>query len=88
MKTAFWGQPDMLRKVYPEETISKIGLAAGEPASFVEDYSPTDAEVIFTTWGMKSFRHEEIREVFPNLKYIFYAAGSVQSFARPFLAQG
>ncbi|MBO7503187.1 MAG: hydroxyacid dehydrogenase [Clostridia bacterium] len=88
MKTAFWGQPDMLRKVYPEETISKIGLAAGEPASFVEDYSPTDAEVIFTTWGMKSFRHEEIREVFPNLKYIFYAAGSVQSFARPFLARG
>ncbi|MBQ9086701.1 MAG: hydroxyacid dehydrogenase [Clostridia bacterium] len=45
-------------------------------------------EIIFSTWGMPSFSEEEIRTYFPSLKAIFYAAGSVQKFARPFLACG
>ncbi|MFI3324607.1 MAG: NAD(P)-dependent oxidoreductase [Clostridia bacterium] len=43
------------------------------------------AEVIFSTWGMISFSEDEIKEYLPNLKSVFYAAGSVQKFARPFL---
>lgn len=46
------------------------------------------AEAIFTTWGMFSLTEEEIGEFLPNLKAVFYAAGSVQYFARPFLKKG
>jgi len=46
------------------------------------------AEIILSTWGMEDFTAEEIDEFFPNLKAIFYAAGSVQYFARPFLKKG
>lgn len=47
-----------------------------------------DTEYIFSTWGMPSFEQEEIQRYFPNLKGVFYAAGSVQSFARPFIKNG
>jgi len=46
------------------------------------------AEVAFSTWGMPSFTTEEISRYMPNLKAVFYAAGSVQYFARPFLQKG
>jgi phosphoglycerate dehydrogenase-like enzyme len=42
-------------------------------------------EVGFSTWGMLKLSEEEIARYFPNLKALFYAAGSVQAFARPFL---
>ena len=44
-----------------------------------------DTEYIFSTWGMPYFSEKEIAQYFPSLKCIFYAAGSVQGFARPFL---
>jgi len=47
-----------------------------------------DAEVVFSTWGMLPLSGEEIRELLPSLKAVFYAAGSVQHFARPFLDCG
>lgn len=47
-----------------------------------------DTEYIFSTWGMPQLTEEQIRTVFPNLKCVFYAAGSVQYFARPFLKNG
>ncbi|MDB5051523.1 MAG: hypothetical protein JWO30_4594 [Fibrobacteres bacterium] len=43
-----------------------------------------DVEVLFSTWGMD----EELARLvsgLPNLKALFYAAGSVQHFARPLL---
>jgi len=51
-----------------------------------EDLQKTD--YIFSTWGMFPLKEEQIREVLPNLKAVFYAAGSVQGFARPYLACG
>ena len=42
-------------------------------------------EFIFSTWGMPTFTEEEIKRCFPNLKCVFYGAGTVQKFARPFL---
>lgn len=48
----------------------------------------TGTKVIFSTWGMPSLTTEEIEKYFPNLKAVFYAAGSVQHFARPFLEMG
>jgi phosphoglycerate dehydrogenase-like enzyme len=47
-----------------------------------------EAEFAFATWGMPRFIQEEVKEFFPNLKIIFYGAGSVQAFARPFLHSG
>ena len=47
-----------------------------------------DTEYIFSTWGMPSFTEEEIKTYLPALKAVFYGAGSVQGFARPFLHSG
>ena len=43
---------------------------------------------IFTTWGFPAFTADEIKTVFPALECVFYAAGSVQYFAKPFLECG
>lgn len=46
------------------------------------------AEYIFSTWGMEHFSETEIKAYFPNVKCLFYAAGSVQHFAAEFLSCG
>lgn len=43
---------------------------------------------IFSTWGMPAFTEEELAQYLPDLEAVFYAAGSVQSFARPILRRG
>ncbi len=47
-----------------------------------------DAECLFSTWGFPPLTEEEIADCLPNLRVVFYAAGSVQTFARPLLARG
>ncbi len=61
------------------DVLSKSDILAGKAA---------DAEYIFATWGMPRFTKEEIREHLPSLKALFYAAGSVQGFAREFMESG
>lgn len=46
-----------------------------------------DVELLFSTWGMPAMNAEEIA-MLPSLKAVFYAAGTVQRFARPFLQAG
>ena len=53
-----------------------------------ESASFCDVEIVFSTWGMPEFTEEEIKVCFPSLKCVFYGAGTVQKFARPFLACG
>lgn len=53
-----------------------------QPARFRE------VAFIFSTWGMPSFTEDEIRTCFPSLQCVFYGAGTVQAFARPFLSCG
>lgn len=48
----------------------------------------SEVEAVFSTWGMPIFSEDEIRRLLPALKCIFYGAGTVQKFARPFLACG
>ena len=48
----------------------------------------TDVEVIFSTWGFPVMTDEEISTHLPNLKIMFYGAGSVQAFARPLIRRG
>ncbi len=47
-----------------------------------------DIEIIFSTWEMPPFNEEEIKKYLPNLKIIFYCAGSIRYFAHPFLNLG
>lgn len=48
----------------------------------------SDVSFVFSTWGMSKFTEEEIKSYLPSLKAVFYGAGSVQEFARPYLAAG
>jgi phosphoglycerate dehydrogenase-like enzyme len=47
-----------------------------------------EAQVLFSTWGMPTLTEEELSAHLPLLKAVFYGAGSVQGFARPFLRRG
>jgi phosphoglycerate dehydrogenase-like enzyme len=47
----------------------------------------SDIELLFSTWGMPALDSEQIA-LFPSLQALFYGAGTVQKFARPFLASG
>ena len=67
---------DIEKKVYIKEEVLR------DPALF------SDIAFIFSTWGMPEFTEDEIKLCFPSLKCVFYGAGSVQKFARPFLACG
>lgn len=67
---------DIEKKVYIKEEVLR------DPALF------SDIAFIFSTWGMPEFTEDEIKLCFPSLKCVFYGAGSVQKFARPFFACG
>ena len=77
--------PEVLKKLaeYGElsEKINQSNLK--ENADFLKD-----CEYAFSTWGMPKFTKEEIKEYMPKLKAVFYSAGTVQYFARPFLESG
>ena len=65
-----------------EKRICTKAEVTGAPADFAE------VELIFSTWGMPKMTEEEIAACFPRLRCVFYGAGTVQGFARPFLARG
>jgi len=46
-----------------------------------------DVEVVFSTWGMPSLTSAQL-DLLPRLRAVFYAAGSVKSFATPLLERG
>ena len=48
----------------------------------------SECEVAFATWGMLRLSEDEIKKYLPKLKIVFYAAGTVQYFAKPFLNCG
>ncbi len=47
----------------------------------------SDLEAIFSTWGMPCLSHEDLEQL-PNLKWVFYSAGSSGYFRQPFLDKG
>lgn len=65
----------------PDVLITKDNLSSYKALTQTADY-------LFSTWGMLPLTKEEIKAYFPNIKAIFYGAGSVQYFARPFLESG
>lgn len=65
-----------------QDTVYTKADVLNDPESFAK------TEYIFSTWGMPEFSEEELQRCLPNLKALFYAAGTVQAFARPFLMRG
>ena len=84
MKTIYLCEKEQdLRRVF--DTNDRIYCKADvlqSPEAFRE------TEYNFSTWGMPVFTEEEIKANLPKLKAVFYGAGSVQKFARPFLNCG
>lgn len=85
-------QLDSIKNVFDSEMCKLIR----EKTEFVGIFSPeefkksgiTNVEIVFSTWGMEHFNEDEIDKFFPSLEAIYYAAGSVQYFAREFLHKG
>lgn len=96
MKTIFLCEKsDKIFRVFDEETRKELNALTGienriytkaellaDPAGFAE------VETVFSTWGMPVMTEEEIKTCLPSLKAVFYGAGTVQKFARPFLTCG
>ena len=47
-----------------------------------------DTQIVLSTWNMPVLGSKEIAALFPGLRHIFYAAGTVKYFAEPYLEQG
>ena len=92
MKAAFMGSSTAnLDRVYaPKQREALMERMEMLPGYFSDIHDPAlrDVECLFSTWGMLQASEEEIRACMPKLKYLFYAAGTVQAFARPFLNCG
>ena len=94
-KAAFIGT-DKIRDVYPAHLIDRLAGELDFPVpeilnlSNLDTYRRETAEVeyLFSTWGMIALTEEQIRTYFPKVRALFYAAGTVQAFARPFLNCG
>lgn len=95
MKIALFGESrHQFSKVYTPEVLEKLGgcgeLSPRINKKNIEQYKDflKGCEIAFATWGMPQFTKEEIAEYMPDLKAVFYSAGTVQYFARPFLESG
>ena len=84
MKTIFLCEnPVAAKKVYKtDEMVYTREDLLNDPEKF------QDVECVFSTWGMPKLTEEEIKAFLPKLKAVFYGAGTVQGFARPFLNCG
>lgn len=95
MKIALLGSNKIqFSKVYTPEVLEKLAeygeLSERISKKNINEHKEwlRDCEIAFSTWGMPVFSEEEIREYFPALRAVFYSAGTVQYFARPFLSLG
>lgn len=93
MKTVFLCESEYnYKRVYDGETIKYLcesadcdGVCYKKQDIIDGSEKFQDTKFIFSTWSMPSFTEDEIKKYLPNLKCVFYSAGSVQGFARPFL---
>ena len=81
--------------VYPEALMNRMKeLCEVYPVIITRDTMDQHREAlkkakyVFSTWGMVQLSEEEIKEYLPSLEAVFYGAGSVQQFARPYLNCG
>jgi len=96
-KAIYIGTEEQIDRVYGKDTQQKLGEMLEILSDFYTEKNLRDGknheelsevEFIFSTWGMATLNEDEIKTIFPSLKAVFYAAGTVQYFARPFLNCG
>lgn len=75
---------ELIHKAYTVNQIDNNPILNGQELK-EQIVDTQDTEYIFSTWGMPALTEEEIKRYLPKLKAVFYAAGTVQSFARAFL---
>ncbi|MBQ7322741.1 MAG: hydroxyacid dehydrogenase [Clostridia bacterium] len=78
--------PRSIETLVKQADLCPTPISREELLSSPEKYR--DVEYIFSTWGMPKLSEEEIRTCLPSLRAVFYAAGSVQAFAREHFASG
>ena len=88
-------RPQNIDSVYSDELKKRISEKTTmlPPVRSADEFFARSGEmktvdVIFSTWGMLKLTKEQIKEYLPSLKAVFYAAGTVQYFARPFIECG
>lgn len=84
MKAAFLAADEKtLRRVFTERQILEVEAILGTKASVIacKEAPGGDEDFLFSTWG---FPNIDVKK-YPNLKCVFYGAGSVQLFARNLL---
>ena len=86
---------EQLHAVYAKKTVEFLQEQAGLDSACLtsEDIRRDPARYrevryLFSTWGCPACSEEELAALLPSLECVFYAAGSVQSFARPYLRRG
>ena len=92
--TADSTKADMLEYVYGKERVEVIrSLCDLHPQRIttenLEQELPAlkEVEVIFSCWGMIPLTSQQLDKM-PKLKVVFYASGTVQAFAKPFVDRG
>lgn len=76
-------QEDLLQACY-EKTFLNTGTVVLSEEFLMDSGQYPSCKYLFSTWSMPSLTEAQIEKKLPNLKALFFAAGSVQSFARPF----
>ena len=83
--------------LYPEELRARIRARADFSDQIYSSKDLDDpalaglfarTQVIFSSWWMPALTEAQIAAHFPSLEAVYYAAGTVQYFARPFLKRG
>ncbi len=98
VKAAFFGDAgpagETVEEVYGADRIKKVGSLTDLYPSIVTSQNMeaclpalADLEVIFATWGMMPLKDDQLNRL-PNLRAVFYAAGTVRHFAIPLLQRG
>jgi phosphoglycerate dehydrogenase-like enzyme len=93
-QAAFFGEEDRIARVYAQGRRAQVQAQTLLYPHVVNlknwpEHAPhlRDVEAVFSTWGMPLLQGDQLSQL-PNLKVVFYAAGSVQGFARPLLEKG
>lgn len=95
LSAALVGDATRIERVYAQNRRQHVAARSHLHPSIItasDFHTPDEAmqavlqnlDIIFSTWGMPALTSAQIARM-PRLRAVFYAAGSVQNFARPFL---
>ncbi len=89
MRAILLAPTENIERVYGKERQERLGYPRVVAPAQLDTLLPelAETEAIFSTWGMPCLTEAQL-DALPKLRAVFYAAGSVQGFARPLLERG